>query len=227
MTNCIVWGNKADKYQEIFVSSTSSPTVAFSALSGDWEGEGNIMVEDSPFATNDDYHLKEDSSCIDKGTDKITLPEFDFEGDPRVLGSAPDMGADESGCLARIAIKLDIKPGGNPNRINLKSKGVVPVAILTDGSFYVYAIDIRSVKFAGARWIRWTMEDVDNDGDEDMLFHFRTKDLALTEGSTEATLCGVMFDGKEIHGTDKISIVPCSKDKGKRRWKKHRRRFGP
>ncbi len=36
-----------------------------------------------------------------------------------------------TGCLTIIDVEIDIKPGSDPNSINLKSRGVVPVAVLT------------------------------------------------------------------------------------------------
>ncbi len=45
-----------------------------------------------------DFHLQSTSPCIDAGTETgtaINLPYTDFEGDTRVNGTAPDMGADE------------------------------------------------------------------------------------------------------------------------------------
>ncbi len=44
--------------------------------------------------TNGDFHLTAGSSCIDKG-DPANYPPYDFEGDPRPNGAAPDIGADE------------------------------------------------------------------------------------------------------------------------------------
>jgi len=57
---------------------------------------------------------------------------------------------------------------------------------------------------------------VDDDGDEDMLFHFDTKELFendLNEDSTFATLTGKTKDGIEISGTDKVWIKPQKKKK--------------
>jgi len=106
---------------------------------------------------------------------------------------------------------IDIKPGSNPNSINLKSNGVIPVAVLTTTDFDAGTVDPGTVEFAGASPIRWTVEDVDNDGDEDMLFHFRTQELNLDETSTKATLTGETKDGQKISGTDKVRIVPFGK----------------
>jgi hypothetical protein len=107
---------------------------------------------------------------------------------------------------------IDIKPGSDPNSINLKSKGVVPVAVLTTDDYDAAFIDPETVSFAGADPVRWVMEDVDGDGDVDMLFHFETQELVdLDENSTEATLTGYTYGGEFIWGTDTVNIVPKAK----------------
>ena len=106
-----------------------------------------------------------------------------------------------------IQASIDIKPGSDPNSINLKSKGVVPVAVLTTDDFDASTIDPVTVTFAGASPLRWALEDVDNDGDMDMLFHFKTQELNLGNNSTEATLDGNTSSGWPIIGTDTVNIV--------------------
>ncbi|MEM2998615.1 MAG: hypothetical protein QW542_06685, partial [Thermoproteota archaeon] len=113
-----------------------------------------------------------------------------------------------SGCLYTYEVDIDVKPGSCPNCINLKSKGVVPVAVLTTGDFDASDVDPNTVKFADASPVRWRMEDVDGDGDMDMLFHFNTRDLNLDSTSTEATLTGYTTWGNPITGTDSVKIVP-------------------
>ena len=110
-------------------------------------------------------------------------------------------------------MEIDIKPGSDPNSINLKSKGVVPVAVLTTEDFDASEVAPDSVEFAGASPVRWTQEDVDDDGDLDMLFFFKIQDLNLTEDSTEATLTGETIPpGRTpIEGTDTVNIVPKGK----------------
>jgi hypothetical protein len=108
-------------------------------------------------------------------------------------------------------VKIDIKPGSSPNSINLKSKGVVPVAVLTDDEFDAGTVDPKTVEFAGAKPVRSKLCDVDDDGDEDMLLHFKTQDLELNKDSTEATLTGKTDEGVAITGTDTVRIVPKKK----------------
>lgn len=72
----------------------------------------NVVNADPAFVdpANDDYHLTSGSPCIDAGTTAVPdppgLPTTDFEGDPRVLGAAPDIGADEYGYVRRIYLPL-------------------------------------------------------------------------------------------------------------------------
>jgi hypothetical protein len=54
-------------------------------------------------------------------------------------------------------------------------------------------------------------EDMDGERDTDLLFHFKTHELALTEDSTEAFLDGLANDGLLIKGMDTVNIVPKGK----------------
>jgi hypothetical protein len=113
--------------------------------------------------------------------------------------------------LAAIQVPIDIKPGSDPNSINLKSNDVVPVAILSTIAFEATVVDPDTVLFADAFPVKWTMEDVNQDGEMDLLLHLRTQDLNLAQDSTEATLTGETMDGTPIEGTDSVNIVPKKK----------------
>ena len=145
---------------------------------------------------NSDYTLQAGSPCIGAASD------------------GQDMGRllDECGCAPPVVeVTIDIKPGSDPNSINLKSKGVVPVAVLTTDAFDASSVDPDTVEFADAQPVRWTLEDVDGDGDVDLLFHFKTQELNLTGDSTEATLTGSTYAGQAIQDTDTVNIVPKGK----------------
>jgi hypothetical protein len=181
-------------------------------------GEG--AISENPLFVNEsggDYHLQKDSPCIDAGTD-VGLYN-DIDGDVRPFGAGFDMGADEF-VLSYIEVDLDIKPGSYPNSINLNSKGKVTVAILTTDDFNANDVDPVTCEFAGEYPLRWKMEDVDYDGDYDMLFHFMTQELELKKDSTEATLECETFEGIKITGTDSVNIVPKGKVHSKKAKKK-------
>ena len=69
---------------------------------------------------------------------------------------------------------VDIKPDSDPNPINLKSKGVLPIAILTTDEFDVYDVDIDTLLFGdpllldnggtAVSPLRSAFEDVSGDG---------------------------------------------------------------
>jgi hypothetical protein len=117
-----------------------------------------------------------------------------------------------------IDVMIDIKPGSEPdepNSINLHSQGVTPVALLSSaGEFDATAIDGSAITFAGASPAHWAIEDVNGDGLDDMILHFRTQELELDENSTEATLNINSFDEvanqdvTSYSGTDSVNIVP-------------------
>lgn len=117
-----------------------------------------------------------------------------------------------------IQIDIDIKPGSGENPINLGSNGVTPVAILSNGGFDAAMVDDSTVTMAGAALDKIPrLEDVDGDGDEDLVCHFRTQDLDLDATSVEAVLTGMTIDGTLFEGSDVVRIVP---SKGKKKGKK-------
>lgn len=55
---------------------------------------------------------------------------------------------------------VDIKPSSCPNPLNVKAKGVLPVAILGTGEFDATQVDPASVTLEGVSPLRWDWEDV-------------------------------------------------------------------
>ena len=117
-----------------------------------------------------------------------------------------------------ITIEIDIKPGSDPNSVNL-GKGVIPVAILTTADFDAASVNVTTVLFGkegnGAAPVHYALEDVDDDGDTDMILQFKTQETGIGESDTEATLTGQTLDGKNFKGTDSVRIVPPKGKKGK------------
>ena len=103
---------------------------------------------------------------------------------------------------------IDIKPGSYPNSINLASRGMIAVAVLTTDSFDATTVDPVTVTFADAIPVRWSTEDVDGDGDLDLVFQFKTQELNLDENSTEGYLVGNTDSSEFFWGVDSVNIVP-------------------
>jgi len=109
----------------------------------------------------------------------------------------------------KVEVEIDIKPGSSTNSINLKSRGVVPVAILTTDNFDARNVRWSSVSFAGASPVKWSLKNVGGDEELDMLLHFRTQELVeLNENSTEAKLSGETLDETAFEDTDTVNIIP-------------------
>jgi hypothetical protein len=115
------------------------------------------------------------------------------------------------------AVDIDINPGSDANTVNCTQPNVlIPVAILTTDAFDATSVDHTTVLFAGASESHINKksgqplrheEDVDQDGDRDLIFHFRLGNTALTCVATQATLTGRTFDGAAIQGSDNVSMV--------------------
>jgi hypothetical protein len=175
-----------------------------------------------------------DSTLVESRIVKVSptasqLLTFDYKGVNRVVftpsGGAPLKGFSGSGTFfvmdnVEIAyddpeptsITIDIKPGDGPNVINPKSKGVIPVAILSIGSFDATKVDPMMVGFGpgGASAVKAAIEDVDGDGQLDMVLFFRTQATGIACGDTSATLKVMTPDWETLlEGTDSIRTVPC------------------
>ena len=116
-------------------------------------------------------------------------------------------------CSAILPVQVDIKPGSFPNSINPRSRGRIPVAILTTGTFDATIVDSTTVLFGRtgteATPVHAAMEDVDLDGDTDMILHFNTQATGIQCGDTSASLTGETFSGQMIQGSDSIKTVGC------------------
>jgi hypothetical protein len=116
-----------------------------------------------------------------------------------------------------VTVSVDIKPGSDPNGINLCNNGTVPVAVLGSGTLDVSNVNTETLRFAEAavkvvgRKDPSTLcspEDVNGDGIDDLVCQYLTTDIAGIDGqSSTATVNGELLDGTPIQGTDGVLIV--------------------
>jgi hypothetical protein len=129
----------------------------------------------------------------------------------RALNAAEIRTIFEAGPLGKCNVEIDIKLGSD--RIAPRSAGVIPVAILTTETFDATTVSPITVRFgpAGASLEHRLghVEDVDSDGDLDLVLHFRTQETGIQCGDTVAPLTGQAFDGRPLRGADSIVTVGC------------------
>jgi 6-phosphogluconolactonase (cycloisomerase 2 family) len=116
--------------------------------------------------------------------------------------------------LATIAVRIDVKPAKPQNPIDPKSQKRLRVAILTTAALDASAVDPRTVRFGpGAapptRHPGPHLEDVNDDGEPDLVLRFQTGATGIRCGDTSVALTGTTFRGDTIEGSDSIRTVGC------------------
>ncbi len=115
---------------------------------------------------------------------------------------------------APTTVSIDIKPGKEINKINLRKKRkLIPVAVLGSIEFDATQVDFSTVTFGpgdASPVHQGHVKDVNGDGFMDMKFHFKTKLIGIECGDTEASLAGETFSGESITGTDSLKTVKCN-----------------
>lgn len=114
---------------------------------------------------------------------------------------------------APIDVTIDIKPGDEPTVIDPRSGGMIPVAILSSPEFDATSVDPGTVRFGAngdeAAPVRSMREDIDRDGDTDLLFLFRAPQTHISCGDTSASLTGNTRSGQAIAGTESFTTEGC------------------
>jgi hypothetical protein len=219
LTNCIlwnggdgVWNNDGSAIEISFSDVKGGETGVYDPCDGLVWGEGNI--DTAPlFAdpNNGDYHLLEDSPCIDVGDPNyIAGPnEKDLDGKPRVIGGRIDMGAYEYSPAIPVEVRIV------PRTINLTSKGRWIACYIWLGEDYDVAdIDPNSVLLED----EIAAESIRVDEEEQVaVARFSRSEVQgiLAPGEVELTVSGELTDGIRFEGTDTIRVI--DKSGGKER----------
>ncbi len=232
--------NETESSQTYIPMTTSSTT-----FSSEWPGSDVIMTLIAPSGrvitreTIADDVEHENGATYEYYT--ITDPE---PGDWTVELFGADVSSDGEEVLLTVTgapaqpmqtMAVDIKPDDDNNTINCTNmNGVIPVAILTSDEFDATTIDHSTVRFgkygSEAAEIHYNKdndeyerheEDVDNDGDIDLVFHFKYGETNLGCDDEFAVLTGSTYDGVFFTGADNIqsasnngSVQPTDENSG-------------
>ncbi len=181
---------------EFFTSPTEDPT-GF--------GEGHTFVGSVQVMT--------DASCVVSFSFATPVPVAPGSA---VTATATDPGGNTSEFSRAVPavgvfldISVDIEPGIFPNRVNLKRlHGQIWVAILTTDDFDASDVDPAAGRFGPsgreARPSHNLLEDVDQDGDMDLLVRFRVRESQIGCRTGSALITGMTLDGQPIFGRDSI-----------------------
>lgn len=118
-----------------------------------------------------------------------------------------------SALSSAIPVQIEIKPGSTaPVPINPKANGLIPVAVLSSATFDATKVDPASVAFGpnnAKNSLPASLEDVDKDGNLDMVLHFPSEQTGIACGATVAGLTGSTVDNVFFSGTEAITTVGC------------------
>lgn len=99
LVNTIIWGNTGGAGSGLGPDDLQgAPVATYCNIGGGLIGIGNLDVNPLYRApANGDYHLRSTSPLIDMGSGLVALlPALDIDGDPRIIGFKPEIGADEA-----------------------------------------------------------------------------------------------------------------------------------
>ncbi len=111
---------------------------------------------------------------------------------------------------------IDIKPGYDPNSVNPRNRGRIPVAILSTKDFDAPSqVDKKSLTFGSTGdeksliSCNRRLKDVNGDGFNDVVCYFKIRSTGFQCGDTQGILKGNTAGGMSIEGRDSIKIVQC------------------
>ncbi len=206
--------------------------------------EGTLGYGAAWFDATGRLYLYHNSGKIYAVDNLDTTPTLVGDPYPLVNSALNTSNNDGANCAAGVQedveVQIDIKPTSCPNPLNVKSKGVLPVAILGTDTFDVTDIDPSTILLEGVAPLRWSFEDVATpygaipencddcttdgpDGFMDLTLKFDKQEIVAALGEVEDGDCKVLqltgnlkeeFGGTAIAGVDYVVILKKGKNNG-------------
>lgn len=233
VTNGILWGNTTVNASQIKVGNSGAATsiqISYCNIQGGKDnitsdenctvvwGLGNINTDPnfvnsvsltgSVALATGDYHLLDESPCIDAGDpDFVAEPsETDIDGNARILGMKIDIGADEFVPPLSVIVKI------TPKVINPRSKGGwINCTIQFPNEYSVSEVNTETITLEDIEPTSYTIDEKANN----LLMKFDRNDAGIkqllqdlgSEGSIPLTATGALNDGTTFEGSDTIGIL--------------------
>ena len=230
INNSILWANTAMSASEVFVGNLGAATsirISYSDIQGGDEnvlcdsgctvnwGQGNINIDpnfvemgnisESKIYMEGDYHLLEESPCIDAGDPAFVAgpDETDIDGDPRISGAKIDLGADELVISIRAQVKI------TPKTLNPESKGNwITCTISLPDDYDIGDVDADSITLNQVMQA-WSKI---NEEAQTLLIKFDRSKIqntlsARSENTPSLSIRGELKNGAAFQGTDTVKIV--------------------
>lgn len=176
-------------FKKVLVLCSYFLFVGIISLSLKTKAYGEDVISYSNYDTESDYFAEDIFNIVlgPNGEFLIPIPDVEF--------------------IVRT-IKVDVKPDSKKNPVNLKSKGLLQIALLGDRETDVNKINKTSVKAQGSYAVqKMKIRDVNGDNVDDLVMHFKVSDMRLNKDSSLILVTGKTLDGVIINGKDTITLV--------------------
>lgn len=137
-----------------------------------------------------------------------------IQPDGRIVVSGSTGLARYLGDPTSLPVTLDVRPDSLLNVVNLSSSGLVPVALLSSGSFDAATVDVQTACFGDDEALaerdctethgRGHIEDVNGDSRPDLVLHYEVQETGIDRGDAVACLTAMSTSGTAVEGCDWI-----------------------